>query len=134
MRESRISQFSHLLRALSAGCPPHAGLAIGFDRLIAVMRGKESVKDVIAFPKSSKGEDMLVKSPRRIWRTEWDRYHLRKLDTRREAHLARRTAEENADEEDGEEDGENRSKWWKSWLERMREDPPFRNEGGKPVQ
>ena len=58
-----MNDFSHLFEALRAGCPPHAGLAIGFDRLIAVMTGRESVKDVIAFPKSSKGEDLMVKSP-----------------------------------------------------------------------
>jgi len=84
MKPLRIKDFSHLLKALSAGCPPHAGLAIGFDRLIAVMRGTDSVKNVIAFPKSSKGEDMLVKSPRRISRAEWKQYHLVKMDTRKE--------------------------------------------------
>ncbi len=66
MSEKRMSDFSHLFEALRAGCPPHAGLAIGFDRLIAVMTGRESVKDVIAFPKSSKGEDLMIRSPSRM--------------------------------------------------------------------
>ncbi|TVY62762.1 Mitochondrial aspartate--tRNA ligase [Lachnellula suecica] len=82
MSPGRIKDFTHLLNALRAGCPPHAGLAIGFDRLIAVMRGTDSVRDVIAFPKSSKGEDMLVKSPQRVHRKEWERYHLKKVDFR----------------------------------------------------
>ena len=76
MTEERIADFSHLLAALDSGCPPHAGLAIGFDRLIAVLCGKESVKDVIVFPKSSKGEDIMVKSPSRITKEELKRYHL----------------------------------------------------------
>lgn len=76
MSEERINDFAHLLEALRAGCPPHAGLAIGFDRLIAVMTGRESVKDVIAFPKSSKGEDMMVKSPSLIRPDELSRYGL----------------------------------------------------------
>ncbi|KAI5308752.1 hypothetical protein KEM55_004957 [Ascosphaera atra] len=63
MPEERIKDFEHLLEALRAGCPPHAGMAIGFDRLIAVMLGRDSVRDVIAFPKSGKGEDTMVKSP-----------------------------------------------------------------------
>ena len=77
MSEERMNDFSHLFEALRAGCPPHAGLAIGFDRMMAVMTGRESVKDVIAFPKSSKGEDMMVRSPSRMTDTELKSYHLR---------------------------------------------------------
>ena len=62
----RLEDFSHLLEVLRAGCPPHAGIALGFDRLIAVMLGKTSIRDVIAFPKSGSGEDRLVRSPSRI--------------------------------------------------------------------
>lgn len=77
MREERIEDFRHLLEVLRSGCPPHAGIALGWDRLIAVMRGKESVRDVIAFPKSGKGEDMLVRSPNEVTKEQWDTYHLR---------------------------------------------------------
>jgi aspartyl-tRNA synthetase len=76
MSEERMNDFSHLFAALSSGCPPHAGLAIGFDRLVAVMTNVDSVRDVIAFPKSSKGEDMMVKSPAPITDAELSRYHL----------------------------------------------------------
>ena len=73
----RIAEFSHLLEVLRSGCPPHAGIALGFDRLIAVMLGKDSVRDVIAFPKSGKGEDMLVKSPAKMSEEVLQTYHLK---------------------------------------------------------
>jgi len=65
---------------LRAGCPPHAGIALGFDRLVAVMLGRDSVRDVIAFPKSGRGEDMLVKSPNRMTEEQLRTYHLRLAD------------------------------------------------------
>jgi aspartyl-tRNA synthetase len=76
MIPERIEDFRHLLDALASGCPPHAGIALGWDRLIAVMRGKESVRDVIAFPKSGRGEDGMVKSPNRVTEEQWNTYHL----------------------------------------------------------
>lgn len=63
MSSTRLANFSHLLEVLRAGCPPHAGIALGFDRLVALMLNKPSVREVIAFPKTGKGEDVLVKSP-----------------------------------------------------------------------
>lgn len=66
MPPRRLSEFSHLLEVLRAGCPPHAGIALGFDRLVAVMLGRTSVRDVIAFPKNGNGEDPLVGSPSRF--------------------------------------------------------------------
>ncbi|GME65917.1 Aspartyl/Asparaginyl-tRNA synthetase class IIb [Neofusicoccum parvum] len=76
MSEERLQDFRHLLDVLRAGCPPHAGIALGFDRLIAVMLGKESVRDVIAFPKSGKGEDLLVKAPNAVTKEQLETYHL----------------------------------------------------------
>ncbi|EAQ92661.1 hypothetical protein CHGG_00896 [Chaetomium globosum CBS 148.51] len=76
MTDSGVAQFSHLLEALRAGCPPHAGFALGFDRLVAVLTYTDSVRDVIAFPKSMKGEDLTVKSPGRITKEQLDTYHL----------------------------------------------------------
>ncbi|KAI4722580.1 hypothetical protein E4T48_01085 [Aureobasidium sp. EXF-10727] len=76
MTDERLKDFDHLIEVLRAGCPPHAGMALGFDRLIAVMLGKESVRDVIAFPKSGRGEDLLVKSPTRMTEDQLKTYHL----------------------------------------------------------
>ncbi|KAI9766593.1 MAG: aspartyl-tRNA synthetase 2, mitochondrial [Geoglossum simile] len=80
MSPSRLKEFSHLLEILRAGCPPHAGIALGFDRLIAVMLGRDSVRDVIAFPKSGKGEDLLVKSPSFVSKEALETYHLQLRD------------------------------------------------------
>lgn len=76
MPDERLVDFDHLLRVLKAGCPPHAGIALGFDRLVATMLGKESIRDVIAFPKSGKGEDLLVSCPSRMTERQLDTYHL----------------------------------------------------------
>lgn len=80
MRSERLKDFTHLLGVLGTGCPPHAGIALGFDRLCAVMLGKESIRDVIAFPKSGRGEDMLVGSPSRMTAEQLQTYHLQLQD------------------------------------------------------
>ena len=76
MSPARVADFAHLLQVLRAGCPPHAGIALGFDRLVAVMLGRDSVRDVIAFPKTGRGEDPLVGSPASITEGQLQTYHL----------------------------------------------------------
>ncbi|KAK2595660.1 aspartate--tRNA ligase msd1 [Conoideocrella luteorostrata] len=66
MTDQRIKDFSHLFDALRAGCPPHAGFALGFDRLTALLTDTATVRDVIAFPKTMKGEDPFVQSPSKL--------------------------------------------------------------------
>ncbi|KND88409.1 Aspartate--tRNA ligase, mitochondrial [Tolypocladium ophioglossoides CBS 100239] len=66
MTEQRIKDFSHLFEALRSGCPPHAGFALGFDRMVALMTDTPTVRDVIAFPKTMKGEDPFVQSPSKL--------------------------------------------------------------------
>ena len=80
MPAERLEDFSHLLEALRSGCPPHAGIALGFDRLVAVMLGRESVRDVIAFPKSGKGEDVMVGAPSEMTAEALETYHLKLRD------------------------------------------------------
>ncbi|KAI0405865.1 aspartyl-tRNA synthetase [Xylaria palmicola] len=76
MTDEGVNQFSHLLEALRAGCPPHAGFAIGFDRLMSVLCNVPSIRDVIAFPKNNKGEDQLVGSPSKTTLSQQKTYHL----------------------------------------------------------
>ncbi|KAL5465590.1 hypothetical protein PMIN06_000491 [Paraphaeosphaeria minitans] len=77
MKPERIEDFRHLLDVLRSGCPPHAGIALGWDRLMTLLTGCESVRDVIAFSKSGSGEDALVKSPNKATKEQWETYHLR---------------------------------------------------------
>ncbi|KAI0347317.1 hypothetical protein BDW22DRAFT_1387456 [Trametopsis cervina] len=61
--EAEKASFDHLLHALRCGAPPHGGIALGFDRLMAILCKAESIRDVIAFPKTGAGTDLLFKSP-----------------------------------------------------------------------
>jgi aspartyl-tRNA synthetase len=61
--EDRQLMFGHLLRAFRLGAPPHGGIALGLDRLVMLICGEDSIRDVMAFPKNNRGMDLMSQSP-----------------------------------------------------------------------
>jgi len=61
--EEQQHKFGHLLKAFSFGAPPHGGIALGLDRLVMLIAGAESIREVIAFPKNNRGVDLMTNSP-----------------------------------------------------------------------
>jgi aspartyl-tRNA synthetase len=65
--EDRIEKnFGHMLQALGSGCPPHGGIAWGFDRFIMLLENEPNIREVIAFPKTGEGKDLMMNSPSEI--------------------------------------------------------------------
>ena len=75
--EDQRRKFGFLLDALQYGAPPHGGIAFGLDRIVALMTGAESIRDVIAFPKTQRGQDLLVDTPAPVTEAQLRDVHIR---------------------------------------------------------
>jgi len=72
-----IEHLEHLLKALEYGAPPHGGIALGLDRLLALALQTEHIRDVIPFPKTSIGRDLMAQAPSSVEQSELDYYFLK---------------------------------------------------------
>ena len=78
-KEEAEAQFGFLMNAFKYGAPPHAGIAFGFDRLVSLFAGLDTIRDVIAFPKNNAGRDVMIDTPSTIADAQLDELCL-KLD------------------------------------------------------
>ncbi|MDP3953445.1 MAG: amino acid--tRNA ligase-related protein [bacterium] len=65
-------QFGHMMKAFSYGVPPHGGIASGLDRLVAILQKEPNIREVIAFPKTGDGRDLMMDAPSEVDKKQLD--------------------------------------------------------------
>jgi len=76
-RDVAESRFGYFIKAFRFGTPPHGGIALGFDRIMAILVGSTSIRDVIAFPKTAKATDLMTQSPGDVTQRQLKDLHIR---------------------------------------------------------
>lgn len=79
-REDQKKEFKHMLTAFKHGIPPHGGIALGLDRLVAILQGEETIREVIAFPKTGEGRDLMMDAPSGVDPSQLRELHI-KIET-----------------------------------------------------
>lgn len=77
--EQAQQQFGFLMNAFQYGAPPHGGIAFGFDRLVALLAGQETIREFIAFPKNNSGRDVMIDAPSPIEKEQLNELHIKIL-------------------------------------------------------
>ena len=80
-REEALAQFGHLLEAFQYGAPPHGGIALGMDRIVAILADETSIREVIAFPKTASATDLMLNSPSHVAEAQLSDLHLAVLES-----------------------------------------------------
>ncbi|HET7616018.1 MAG TPA: amino acid--tRNA ligase-related protein, partial [Bacillales bacterium] len=81
--EEAQEQFGFLLEAFEYGAPPHGGIALGYDRIVMLLAGRQTLRDVIPFPKTASASDPMTEAPSSVSQAQLDELHLRVKNTER---------------------------------------------------